>query len=182
LDCSDCSGNFWDFSRKALLEEAANIITTTGGRLALDNARALCTYYCNLTYQKRVNARADIATACEALGGLMAQLAGFVVGWTEGSQLRSTTVAAKSIQRLKTSHQHSWSIGVAPGKSSWKAFRSHGTVAIIPQDVALPVLADAAATTAISGSSGQLARRTPCKLHLAGTCHAGASCHPNSRA
>ena len=146
-------------------EQQQVFITTTGGRLALDNARALCTYYCNLTYQQRVNARADISTACEALDGLMAQLAGFVVGWTEGSPLRSTTVAAKSIQRLKTSHQHSWSIGVAQGKSSWKAFRSHGTVANYYSTGCGPSRVWQTLQPQHCGSSGQLARRTPCKLY-----------------
>ena len=148
-------------ARKALLEEATAIIKTTGGRLALETASAVCAHYCALTYQQRVAARADISTACDALDGLMSQLAGFVVSWCEGSNIKSTTVAAKSIQRLKTSHQQQWSIGAAQGKTSWRAFRAHGTAAVIPADITMPVLVDPAATGAIVAVAQALVAARP---------------------
>lgn len=51
---------------------------------------------------------------------------------------------------LSNSHANAWSIGAAQGAFAWRAFREHGTQAIIPVDVAAPAIPKGDLQTAIA--------------------------------
>lgn len=56
-------------------------------------------------------------------------------------------------QDLANSHANSWSIGAAQGAFAWRAFREHGTQAIIPVDVAAPAIPNGDLQSAIAATT-----------------------------
>ena len=89
-----------------------------------------------------------------------------------GAAIKSSTLKAKSVERLANSHANSWAIGSAQGVSSWRAFREFGT----PTDIAAPNIAPGALATAVAANITRLTCFPGCTTKLVAIRHYTGSC------
>ena len=104
---------------------------------------------------------------------LVAQMGGYLQAWCNGAAIKSSTLKAKSVERLANSHANSWAIGSAQGVTApWRAFREFGTCT----NIAAPNIAPGALATAVAANITRLTCFPGCTTKLVAIRHYTGSC------